>query len=111
MDPEPARTYRGGCTDRTALRTVFLAKPNFFAIALIDIRSARYNRRISAQSSTVITLPIPHPGSGGVNIHPSAGGQFSRVADKALRPRRVTLTARLWSCRTWRSGLLASRMP
>jgi hypothetical protein len=65
MDPDPARTYRGGCTDRTALRTVFLAKHSFFAIALIDIRSARYSRRISAQSSTVITLSSRIPGAEG----------------------------------------------
>ncbi len=56
MDPDPARTYRGGCTERTALRTVFLARHNFFAIALIDIRSARYSRRISAQSSTLMVV-------------------------------------------------------
>jgi hypothetical protein len=30
----------------------------------------------------VITLPISHGGHGGVNIHPSAEGQFSGVVDK-----------------------------
>ena len=70
IDPDPGRIYRGGCTDRTALRTVFLARRSLFAIALIDICSARYSRRISAQSSTVITLPSRIVEAEGVNIHP-----------------------------------------
>src|SRR4051812_22362487 len=48
------------------------------AIALIGICSARCNRRISAQSSTLITLQSD---SGGVRFRPSPRGQFSRVVD------------------------------
>jgi hypothetical protein len=58
IEPVPARTYRGGCVERTAPRTVFRARCNFRAIALIDIPSARCNRRISAHSSTKITSQI-----------------------------------------------------
>ena len=42
----------------TALATVFREIPSRAAIDLIDSPSARCNRRISAQSSTVITHPI-----------------------------------------------------
>lgn len=42
----------------TAFATVFLEIPNRLAIDLIDSPSARCNRLISAQSSTVITHPI-----------------------------------------------------
>src|SRR6476661_3193097 len=53
-----ARTYAGGPSALTAFATVFLEIPNRAAIDLIDSPSARCNRRISAQSSTVITHPI-----------------------------------------------------
>jgi hypothetical protein len=53
-----ARTYVGGPSALTAFATVFLEIPNRAAIDLIDSPSARCNRRISAQSSTVITHPI-----------------------------------------------------
>jgi hypothetical protein len=51
-----ARSYLGGRSDANAERTVFRAIPNRRAISLIDTPSARCNRRISAQSSTLITL-------------------------------------------------------
>jgi len=54
-DPVPARTYFGGSGARNARRTVFFEIPSTRAIALIGIPSERLNRRISAQSSTVIT--------------------------------------------------------
>ena len=54
-DPPGARTYLGGSSASNAARTVFLAMPNLRAIALIANFSDRCNRRISAQSSTLIT--------------------------------------------------------
>ncbi|WP_211589051.1 hypothetical protein, partial [Allorhizocola rhizosphaerae] len=50
------------------------------AIALIGICSARYNRRISAQSSTFNTLLI----LGGVILDPPSGGQYSGVDDMVM---------------------------
>ena len=61
-----------------ARRSAFLETPNRRTIALIGIFSARRNRRISAQSSTLITL---HRVTEGVRFHPSIRGQFSPVAD------------------------------
>src|SRR5262249_56675111 len=83
MEPFGARTYFGGCTDRTALRTVLRDNPSLRATALIGICSARYKRRISAQSSTVITLHVLAARSAmeGVSFHPSTRGHFSRVVD------------------------------
>ncbi|WP_443075609.1 LysR family transcriptional regulator [Streptosporangium sp. NBC_01469] len=52
--------------------------PRCRAIALIGIASARYNRRISAQSSTLITLQSDYKG---VTIRPSPGGHRSRVVN------------------------------
>lgn len=57
-DSPDTRSYLGGPSDFTAFATVFLEIPNRSAIDLIDSPSARCNRRISAQSSTVITRPI-----------------------------------------------------
>ena len=54
-DPTGARSYFGGTSEANASRTVFLASPNLRAIGLIPISSDKCNRRISAQSSTVIT--------------------------------------------------------
>jgi hypothetical protein len=51
-----ARSYRGGASERTALATVFRDRASCRAIAACDSFSDRYSRRISAQSSTVITL-------------------------------------------------------
>lgn len=65
-------------------RTAFLEIPNRRAIALIGISSARCNRRISAQSSTLITL---HRVTEGVHFHPPIRGQFSPDADKGHRLR------------------------
>src|SRR5690606_24023545 len=69
IDPLPARRYFGGSSAANARLTVFFEMPNRRAIALIGMPSARCNRRISAQSSTLITL---HSDSG--------GGQISAVA-------------------------------
>jgi hypothetical protein len=59
IDPEPARSYRGGDAARSAARTVFRDTPITRAIALIGIRSDRCNRRISAQSCTSNTSLSP----------------------------------------------------
>ncbi|KRF35504.1 hypothetical protein ASG96_18950 [Terrabacter sp. Soil810] len=55
-EPFPGRSYRGGLSLANARRTAFREIRNRRAIALIGICSARCNRRISAQSSTLITL-------------------------------------------------------
>jgi hypothetical protein len=54
-EPCGAREYLGGTSAANADRTVFLANPNRRAIAFTPICSDRCNRRISAQSSTLIT--------------------------------------------------------
>src|SRR5665648_817976 len=54
-EPCGAREYIGGVSAANADRTVFLANPNRRAIALTPTCSERCNRRISAQSSTLIT--------------------------------------------------------
>lgn len=51
-----ARSYRGGASALIALATVFRDSDSRLAIAACDRFSDRYSRRISAQSSTVITL-------------------------------------------------------
>src|SRR3954447_18025069 len=51
-----SRSYFGGRSDASAARTVFLEIPNRRATSLTETPSARCNRRISAQSSTLITL-------------------------------------------------------
>jgi hypothetical protein len=53
---EPCRAleYFGGVSAANPERTVFLANPNRRAIALTPMCSDRCNRRISAQSSTLI---------------------------------------------------------
>jgi hypothetical protein len=61
-DPRGRRTSRGGPGDFNADRTVFRANPRRRAISLIGTPSARYRRRISAQSSILITLQA-FPGS------------------------------------------------
>jgi hypothetical protein len=55
IDPFAARRYRGGSSLASAFFTVFRATPSRRAIAAIGMPSARCNRRISAQSSTVST--------------------------------------------------------
>ena len=57
--PRGARSYFGGDRERNALRTVFRAIPSRSAIALMLNLSARWSRRISAQSSTSIILQTP----------------------------------------------------
>jgi hypothetical protein len=51
-----ARSYFGGRSEANAARTVFREIPSCRATSLIDTPSARCSRRISAQSSTLITL-------------------------------------------------------
>jgi cytidyltransferase-like protein len=58
-DPLGARSYRGGPSERSAARTVFRETFMIRAICLIGSPSARYSRRISAQSSTLITSFLP----------------------------------------------------
>ncbi len=53
IEPRGARTYLGDSFDSNADFTVFFEIPSIRAIILIDKPSARRNRRISAQSSTV----------------------------------------------------------
>ena len=67
-DPLGGRSYRGGRSLANALFTVFRATPSWRAITAIGTPSARCSRRISAQSSTLITLH-----------RVTAGGQFSPV--------------------------------
>jgi hypothetical protein len=67
-DPFGIRTYRGGRSLTSAFLTVFRATPNRRAITAIGMPSARRSRRISAQSSTLITLH-----------RVTAGGQISPV--------------------------------
>ena len=58
-EPTSVRSYFGGPSDASADRTVFLEIPSTRAICEIDILSARCNRRISAQSSTLSTYFLP----------------------------------------------------
>lgn len=57
IEPFGARSYSGGLSLVTARRMVVLEIPSFRAIARIGMPSDRCNRRISAQSSTLITIP------------------------------------------------------
>jgi hypothetical protein len=54
-EPRGCRRYAGGWSAANAFLTVFFEHPTTRAIILIGIRSARCNRRISAQSSTLNT--------------------------------------------------------
>jgi hypothetical protein len=62
-DPTGRRTYLGGPSAANAARTVLREQPTTRAITLIGMPSDRCNRRISAQSSTLNTLPIMWRGS------------------------------------------------
>ncbi len=91
-DPRGARRYTGGASDAKAARTVFLATPSLRTIALIGMPSALCSRRISAQSSTEITLQECRRG---VKIQTSPrGGQYSPVVDTTLTalPARISST-------------------
>src|SRR5674476_267269 len=74
-EPCGAREYIGGVSAANADRTVFLANPNRRAIALTPTCSERCNRRISAQSSTLITPSLWTEGGStfarhqGVSVH------------------------------------------
>jgi hypothetical protein len=62
-EPRAFRPYEGGPSAASAFRTVFFEHPSTRAITLIGIRSARYSRRISAQSSTLNThFPLTSAG-------------------------------------------------
>jgi hypothetical protein len=85
-DPRGCRRYAGGPSASNAFFTVFFEHPTTRAITLIGIRSARYNRRISAQSSTLNThflltsaevSIIPE----GVSFRLPLRGQFSPAVD------------------------------
>ena len=97
------RRYEGGSPDLTATRTVLRATPTRFAIVLMPKPSAKCSLRISAQSSTVSTSPLPErPAwstqarpeitvrygfrSRGVKIQPALGGQFCTGADSHQYP-------------------------
>ena len=77
-DTAGLRTYFGGPSLATAARIVLRETPNVLAINLIGNPSARYNRRISAQSSTdnnSLLLSAHAESIEGVKIQP----QSSRV--------------------------------
>jgi hypothetical protein len=75
IDPPPTRrSYRGDPSAVSARFTVVFETPITLAITLIGIPSARYSRRISAQSSTLNTsLP---PGSARARVY--EGSTFRR---------------------------------
>lgn len=78
-DPTAARSYLGGPDEANADATVFREIPNCLAIARPDNRSDRCNRRISAQSSTVITLLIVEEW---LTIQPQHVAQYSPAGDR-----------------------------
>jgi hypothetical protein len=80
-DPTSARSYFGGPDEANAAATVFLEIPNCLAIARPDNRSDRCNRRISAQSSTVITLLIVEEW---LTFRPQHVAQYSTAGDKDI---------------------------
>jgi hypothetical protein len=89
-EPVAGREYRGGSAEASALATVFLEIPKRRAIAACDNRSDLCSRRISAQSSTLIT---PQQYRGVLTIHPSTTAQFSAVVDSA---RKTAVVVRDW---------------
>src|SRR5665647_271606 len=95
-EPRGAREYFGGASAANAERTVFLANPNRRAIALTPTCSDRFNRRISAQSSTLITPSLWTEGGStfarhqGVSVHSaSTGAAIFFAASKAGRDIRL----------------------
>ena len=88
-EPAGLRWYFGGSCAANATRTVFRAIPNRRAIVLIPNPSARCSRRISAQSSTVITPPLFSEGGStfarrqGVSLHAASTGATSRWLHRA----------------------------
>jgi hypothetical protein len=68
-DPRLVRSYFGGWSPRTAVRTVFRETPSTGAICLIEIPSVRCSRPISAQSSTDNTSARRGPARGAVGAH------------------------------------------
>ena len=79
-DPTGARSYFGGLDEANAAATVFREIPNCLAIARPDNRSDRCNRRISAQSSTVITLLIVEEW---LRFQPQHVAQYSTADDSS----------------------------
>ena len=96
IDPFAARTYRGGSCAPNAVRTVFLEIPSRRAIARIAIPSARYNRRISAQSSTF----IPHDRhERWVKVHRNQRVSLRPEPTQGCPGRQATpLTTQTWMC-------------
>src|SRR4029453_3697964 len=89
----------GGSSAAIAFFTVFFEHPTTRAITLIGIRSARYNRRISAQSSTLNThFPLTSAEvsiTEGISFQLPLRGQFSHAVDTLPRsaPRPPEATA------------------
>jgi hypothetical protein len=88
-DPVLCRRYAGGPSAANAFLTVFFEQPTTRAITLIGIRSARYKRRISAQSSTLNThFPLTSAEvsiTEGVSFQLPLRGQFSRAVDTHMQ--------------------------
>lgn len=91
-DPTGARSYLGGISAASLAFTVFFEIPNCRAITLIGIFSAKYNRRISAQSSTC-NIPFVLPARLGARV--SGGSQFSGEA-----------TGSVFTCRRQLMGMI-----
>ena len=86
-DPCGALEYFGGASAANADRTVFLANPNRRAIVLTPRCSDRFNRRISAQSSTLITPSLWTEGGQG-----SIGARGSVFTKRRHATRQSPLT-------------------
>ena len=101
-DPVDWRRYAGGASAANAVFTVFFDHPTARAITLIDIRSDRYSRRISAQSSTLNTHILLTSAevsiTEGVRFSTAAKGSVSRAVDRrSLRARtRIELAWPGW---------------
>ena len=87
-EPTGPRSYFGGESAANAARTVFRANPVLRTIALILICSDLCNRRISAQSSVMIT---PSQCRGGQNSIGTRGSGFTRQ-------RQSPHTTATWCC-------------
>ena len=85
IEPRGGRSYFGGSSDASASLTVFFEMPITRAIIFFGNFSARYSRRISAQSSTLNThFPLTSAEvsiTEGVSFQLPLGGQFSRAVD------------------------------
>src|SRR6185437_14622412 len=89
IDPAGLRSYFGGASEANAARTVLREHPTTRATSEIDICSARCNRRISAQSSTLNTHFLPGSDRARlsaqvVNFRVPRPVQFSRAVDTSM---------------------------